>query len=118
MYHDFALNFNEANPEVSGIYGIENVYLNAIKGEKFQLSGPTLFQPILSKAKACAQIAHKRAGLQYMILLILTDGIINDMKQTKDEIVEMANTNLPISIIIIGISSRYFCPSNVIFFCI
>ena len=74
----------------------------------FQLSGPTLFQPILKKAKAVSQVAHQSNGLQYMILLILTDGIINDMKQTKDEIVEMSNTNLPISIIIVGIGNADF----------
>merc|ERR1719242_1904102 len=108
VYHDFALNWNEANPEVQGIYGVEQVYLNSITSEVFQLSGPTLFEPILTKAKACAQIAHGQAGLQYMILLILTDGIINDMKQTKNIIVEMANTNLPISIIIVGVGNADF----------
>eukprot|EP01083_Nonionella_stella_P029949 82269_1 len=106
--HDFALNWNDANPEVQGIFGIEEIYLNGIRSERFQLSGPTLFEPILNKAKRCAQIAHQSNGLQYFILLILTDGIINDMKQTKDQIVEMANTNLPISIIIVGIGNANF----------
>ena len=41
--HAFALNWNEQNPEVEGIYGIERVYLDGISSEKFQLSGPTLF---------------------------------------------------------------------------
>eukprot|EP01084_Bolivina_argentea_P026185 48638_1 len=106
--HDFALNWNDNNPEVEGIYGIEQVYLNGIRSEKFQLSGPTLFEPILKKARFCAEIAHKTDGLQYMILLILTDGIINDMRQTKNEIVAMANLNLPISIIIVGIGQADF----------
>ena len=43
-----------------------------------------------------------------MILLILTDGIINDMKQTKDEIVEISNSNLPLSIIIVGVGNADF----------
>merc|ERR1712218_554733 len=110
--HDFALNWNDSDPEVTGIYGVEQVYLNGIQSERFQLSGPTLFEPILKKAKYCAQIAHKNNGLQYLILLILTDGIINDMKQTKDEIVEMANSNLPISIIIIGVGGANFSKMN------
>eukprot|EP01083_Nonionella_stella_P054853 144768_1 len=108
VYHDFALNFDETNPEVHGIYGIEQSYLNAIRSEKFQFSGPTLFEPILKKAKACGEIAHKTNDLYYLILLILTDGIINDMKQTKDAIVEMANSNLPISIIIVGVGNADF----------
>eukprot|EP01084_Bolivina_argentea_P026188 48642_1 len=108
VYHDFALNFDESNPEVSGIYGVEECYLNALKAETFQLSGPTLFEPVLRKAKYCAEIAHKTNDLYYLILLILTDGIINDMKQTKDEIVEMANNDLPISIIIVGVGDADF----------
>merc|ERR1719385_657282 len=75
--HDFALNWNEQNPEVEGIYGIEKVYLDGIASQKFQLSGPTLFEPILRKAYGCAKAAHSQQGLQYMILLILTDGIGN-----------------------------------------
>jgi len=106
--HSFALNWNEAQPEVEGIYGIEQAYLNGIASEKFQLSGPTLFEPILRKAYGCAKAAHSAQGLQYMILLILTDGIINDMARTKDLIVAMANENLPISIIIVGIGNADF----------
>jgi len=106
--HDFALNWNEQNPEVEGIYGIEKVYLDGIASQKFQLSGPTLFEPILRKAYGCAKAAHSQQGLQYMILLILTDGIINDMPRTKDLIVAMANENLPISIIIVGIGNADF----------
>ncbi|ETN99704.1 copine, partial [Reticulomyxa filosa] len=54
--HDFALNGNELNPEVHGIYGIEQMYISAIK--QVELYGPTLFQPILSKAIAIASAAH------------------------------------------------------------
>ena len=42
----------------------------------------------------------------YHILLILTDGAIHDMKDTKDLIVECAT--LPLSIIIIGIGNADF----------
>ena len=42
----------------------------------------------------------------YHILLILTDGCIHDMKETKDLIVECSN--YPLSIIIVGIGDADF----------
>jgi len=115
--HDFNLNFNPQDPEVEGIHGVEQSYLNGIKNNVFALSGPTLFQPILRKAHNIAKVAHaqfikQQPGpqnpVQYFILLIITDGIINDMKQTKDEIVAMSNENLPVSIIIVGVGNADF----------
>jgi hypothetical protein len=43
---------------------------------------------------------------KYFILLILTDGEIHDMEETKRSIVE--SSHLPLSIIIIGIGSADF----------
>ena len=42
----------------------------------------------------------------YHILLILTDGVIHDMVQTKDLIVECSK--FPLSIIIVGIGHADF----------
>lgn len=42
----------------------------------------------------------------YQILLLLTDGIINDMPRTKDAIVELSE--LPCSIIIVGVGNADF----------
>jgi hypothetical protein len=42
----------------------------------------------------------------YFILLILTDGIINDMQETKDAIVQLSS--LPCSIIIVGVGNASF----------
>eukprot|EP01083_Nonionella_stella_P291688 992340_1 len=104
--HNFNLNFNPNDPEVAGVYGIEQCYLQSIQNNVFALSGPTLFQPILRKAHRIANIAHndfikdknnKLQPVSYFILLIITDGIINDMKQTKDEIVAISNEKLPLS---------------------
>jgi vacuolar-type H+-ATPase subunit F/Vma7 len=43
---------------------------------------------------------------KYFILLLLTDGIINDMQKTIDEIVR--GSSLPLSIIIVGVGSEDF----------
>ena len=43
---------------------------------------------------------------KYQILLIITDGIINDMQKTIDQIVR--GSRLPLSIIIVGVGSDDF----------
>lgn len=48
---------------------------------------------------------------KYYIFLILTDGLINDMEATIDEIVRA--TTLPVSIIIVGIGDEDFTSMNV-----
>ena len=47
-----------------------------------------------------------------MILLILTDGIINDMQKTIDEIVR--GSSLPLSIIIVGVGSADFSSMDIL----
>ena len=43
---------------------------------------------------------------QYNILLLLTDGIINDMPDTKRQLVELSA--LPCSVIIVGVGNADF----------
>lgn len=47
-----------------------------------------------------------QANQKYFILLIITDGIINDMQKTIDQVVR--GSNLPLSIIIVGVGSDEF----------
>jgi len=49
---------------------------------------------------------------KYMILLILTDGIINDMEKTIDQIVR--GSALPLSIIIVGVGDADFSSMDVL----
>lgn len=44
----------------------------------------------------------------YFILLILTDGEINDMKETIEQIEDISKKNLPMSIIIVGLGNEDF----------
>ena len=46
-------------------------------------------------------------GAVYHVLLIITDGDIHDMNETKYSIVE-ASHNLPLSVIIIGVGGADF----------
>lgn len=60
----------------------------------------------MSEAFKLARICKNEGSNIYQILLILTDGEIHDMDATIDLIV--ANTDVPISIIIVGVGSADF----------
>jgi vacuolar-type H+-ATPase subunit F/Vma7 len=55
---------------------------------RVELYGPTHFSEILKEVNnRCEATINNQYNQEYQILLILTDGIINDMQQTIDEIV-------------------------------
>ncbi|KAK5861631.1 hypothetical protein PBY51_017090 [Eleginops maclovinus] len=103
--HDFAVNFNEGNPECAGIQGVVEAYQACLP--KLQLYGPTNIAPIIQKvANTASQEVHTKEAMQYFILLILTDGVITDMADTREAIVQASH--LPMSVIIVGIGSADF----------
>uniref|UniRef100_A0A3Q1IY00 C2 domain-containing protein n=1 Tax=Anabas testudineus TaxID=64144 RepID=A0A3Q1IY00_ANATE len=103
--HDFAVNFNEENPECAGIQGVVEAYQACLP--KLQLYGPTNIAPIIQKvAKTASQEVHTKEAMQYFILLILTDGVITDMADTREAIVQASH--LPMSIIIVGVGNADF----------
>ncbi|CAB1334707.1 unnamed protein product [Coregonus sp. 'balchen'] len=103
--HDFAVNFNEENPECAGIQGVVEAYQTCLP--KLQLYGPTNIAPIIQKvASSASQEMHTKEAMQYFILLILTDGVITDMADTREAIVQASH--LPMSIIIVGVGSADF----------
>ncbi|XP_075259122.1 copine-8-like isoform X3 [Convolutriloba macropyga] len=104
--HDFAVNFNPSNPYVAGLDGILNAYHSCI--QSIQLYGPTNFAPIINKV--ANQAREVRPGEDYVILLIITDGEITDMENTKHAIVQAAS--LPLSIIIVGVGNASFDAMN------
>ena len=72
------------NPEVPGIEAIVQLYRQRIEQKEISLSGPTYFGPILGEFLNFVQsVASNRV---YPVLLLLTDGEIFDMPQTRDYI--------------------------------
>lgn len=59
--------------------GVINAYHHCIRS--VQLYGPTNFSPVINHVAKFAQAYQD--GSQYFILLIITDGVITDMFQTK-----------------------------------
>ncbi|VDO05167.1 unnamed protein product [Rodentolepis nana] len=100
--HNFPLNGHPENPFCQGIAGVMEAYRYAL--QTVTLHGPTNFAPIITQVANLAQQTDD--GSQYYILLILTDGIICDMPQTKAAVVNASR--LPISIIIVGIGAADF----------
>ncbi|KAH0785511.1 Copine family protein [Histomonas meleagridis] len=82
---------------------ILRLYRNAVSRVSF--SGPTLLSPVIKNA---SQIALKSFEEQrnFSVLIILTDGPINDMSDTLDAIVEASR--IPLSIIVVGIGEDNF----------
>nr|XP_020638101.1 copine-1-like isoform X1 [Pogona vitticeps] len=103
--HEFALNFNPTNPYCQGIQGIVDAYRQALP--QIRLYGPTNFSPIINHvARFAAHSAQQRTASQYFVLLIITDGEITDLDQTRQAIVSASK--LPMSIIIVGVGSAEF----------
>uniref|UniRef100_A0A8C7C577 Copine Vb n=1 Tax=Oncorhynchus kisutch TaxID=8019 RepID=A0A8C7C577_ONCKI len=100
--HEFPLNGNIENPYCNGIDGILEAYHESLK--TVQLYGPTNFAPVVNHVASYA--AAVQDGSQYFVLLIITDGVISDMAQTKEAIVNGAK--LPMSIIIVGVGQAEF----------
>jgi hypothetical protein len=103
--HCFACTGDYFNPEVIGTSGVLEAYRNALG--TVSLHGPTRFSEFLKLAKQYAQpVSLKPDQAKYFILLIITDGTIEDIQATIDEIVELAE--LPVSIVIVGVGKENF----------
>ncbi|KAK3103604.1 hypothetical protein FSP39_020468 [Pinctada imbricata] len=108
VHHEFAMNFNPSNPYCQGISGVLQAYYNSL--QKVQLYGPTNFAPVINHVARFAQAMPN--GTNYFVLLIITDGVITDMPQTCQAIVNASR--LPMSIIIVGVGDADFTAMNIL----
>ncbi|XP_041417692.1 copine-9 [Xenopus laevis] len=100
--HEFPLNGDLENPNCVGIQGVLEAYFKSLR--TVQLYGPTNFASVINQvARAAGDVTD---GSQYYVLLIITDGVISDMVQTKEAIVNASS--LPLSVIIVGVGPAEF----------
>ena len=103
----FNINFKD-DPNIYTINNILIEYQNCL--QKITFSGPTLFTPIIKRVIEI--IKENNNVMEYQILMILTDGVINDMQETIDALVE--GSFLPLSVIIIGIGDADFSNMDIL----
>ncbi|CAO2581203.1 Cpne3 [Lemmus lemmus] len=103
--HEFPMNFNPSNPYCNGIQGIIEAYRTCLP--QIKLYGPTNFSPIINHvARFAAAATQQQTASQYFVLLIITDGVITDLDETRHAIVNASK--LPMSIIIVGVGGADF----------
>ena len=94
----------DANHEqCQGVEGVVEAYKKCL--DVVQLNGPTHFTPVIKRMARQAE-KYKSKPTVYSILLIITDGIITDMDETKEAIIDASD--LPLSIIIVGVGDEDF----------
>ena len=101
--HCFAINGNMGDPEIQSIMGVIQTYRQTLP--QIGLGGPTLFAPLLEQFKSHVQATAQQKRC-YQILLLLTDGTIHDMPQTKQILCKLSH--LPASVIIVGVGDADF----------
>uniref|UniRef100_A0AAX7U622 C2 domain-containing protein n=1 Tax=Astatotilapia calliptera TaxID=8154 RepID=A0AAX7U622_ASTCA len=93
------------------IQGVVEAYQNCLP--KIQLYGPTNIAPIIQKvASSASEEMHTKEAMEYFILLILTDGVITDMADTREAIVHASH--LPMSVIIVGVGNADFTDMQIL----
>ncbi|XP_042383877.1 protein BONZAI 1-like isoform X2 [Zingiber officinale] len=102
--HCFNLNGSTYQPEVEGIQGIMSAYISALRN--VSLAGPTLFGHVINAAAQIAGQSLSNGEKKYFVLLIVTDGVITDLQETKDALVKASD--LPLSILIVGVGGADF----------
>ena len=70
--------------------------------------GPTHFAPVIQQAIKIASIPNSQThkSQKYFVLLILTDGMINDIDATIAAIIKASH--YPLSILIVGVGNADF----------
>jgi len=103
--HCFPLTGNPQNHEVYGVKGIVDIYRKTL-GSDIKLFGPTIFSELINTASDFAKLHTTQQTQKYYILLIITDGVINDFEATKEALVNASE--LPLSIVVVGVGNSDF----------
>ena len=71
-----------------------------------KLGGPTYLAPVVQKIAAYAEREVSQCSQHYTIGLVIVDGIVNDVEDLIDKLVEVGN--LPLSIVVVGVGPADF----------
>ncbi|GBG62042.1 hypothetical protein CBR_g28518 [Chara braunii] len=116
--HCFNLNGQATCPEVSGVKGILDAYQTSL--QNVTLAGPTLLAPTIREAMRVVSQSSPMGAVgpayqreqKYHILLVVLDGVINDMEATWNALEEASQ--LPLSVVIAGVGDADFSSMEVL----
>mmetsp|Transcript_21973 Transcript_21973/g.53163 ORF Transcript_21973/g.53163 Transcript_21973/m.53163 type:complete len:534 (+) Transcript_21973:736-2337(+) len=99
------------SPEVIGTQGILDAYRTVFETDLI-MSGPTVLSSVLRKAAARSKKFYlappSTTNMGYCVLLVLTDGIVNDLRSTQELVRSYKNLHLPLSVLVVGIGRADF----------
>jgi len=105
--HCFALGSNKTPQNFNdwpGIDGLIQAYYTSLNC--YQLSGPTYFSYLLRTVSNFVKNTCSQNSQKYTILLLLTDGVIEDVQETIDALI--VASRLPLSVVIVGVGGADF----------
>ena len=102
--HCFNLNGNASGVEVERVQRIMATYASALN--HVARAGPTLFGQVINNVVEIAGQSLHYNSCKYFVLLIITDGVLTDLQETKDTLVRAFD--LPLSILIVGVGGTNF----------
>lgn len=104
--HCFPISGNLKNAFAKGIEGVIDLYKKSLPKLKFL--GPTYLCPLIKGISSSIKSRYTKDKMSYCILLIIMDGIISDMEETIEEIID--SSNYPLSLVIVGVGDEDFEP--------
>ncbi|XP_062143746.1 protein BONZAI 3 isoform X5 [Alnus glutinosa] len=110
LSHCFNLNGSANGYEVEGVEGIMAAYASALRN--VALAGPTLFGQVINTAAQITSQSLSYTSNKYFVLLIITDGVLTDLQETKDALVRASD--LPLSILMVGVGGADFSQMEVL----
>lgn len=100
----FPLSGDLDNIYVNGISSAINFYKKAVKTVRF--AGPSRLKPMLAMAESMAVKEPTQDDQVYHVLLIITDGIINDFDDVIERLISISH--LPLSVVFVGVGPAEF----------
>ncbi|CAH8449989.1 unnamed protein product [Dicrocoelium dendriticum] len=106
--HKYPLSGDSETYFCKGMDGVLEAYRRSF--DAVHLSGPVCFSPIIRDVSESAK--QSNGSENYYVLLILTNGTVDDWVETKKAVIE--TSFLPISIIVIGVGPGRFSDMEIL----
>lgn len=97
IHHCFPLNGNVYQPNCEGVEGLLRNYKENL--DTVEMAEPTNFSEVLNYVVDDA--AKRKSEADYTVIMIITDGGISDMAETKAALVALSRK--PVSVVLVGV---------------